>query len=151
MPTNSEHTWGHTIPFGEAYYRKALDTLRQLREDSATTTEVARKVVETIRAGNTVYMNVTTGHMPTYELSNDREGNPGPFEFTGADSCTPEQYAAMKAGDMLLTNAVSEAVRDAHELGVYVVIFTTCYVNCKQTPPGRVHPNPNDWMPEDIA
>lgn len=151
MSTNPEHTWGHTIPFGEAYYRKALDTLSQLREDSETITEIAQKVVETMRAGNTVYMNVTTGHMPTYELSNDREGNPAPFEFTGADSCTPEQYAAMKAGDMLLTNAVSEAVRDAHELGVYVVIFTTCYVNCRQTPAGRVHPNPHDWMPEDIA
>ncbi len=96
-------------------------------------------------------MNVTTGHMPTYELVNEREGNPALFEFSGSDACTPKQFSAMQPGDLLLTNNMSERVLEARKNGVYVVIFTTCYVNNKRTPPGRVHPNVNNWMPEDIA
>lgn len=57
----------------------------------------------------------------------------------------------MRAGDVLLTNHVSEAVRDARDAGVYVVVFTTCYVNNRDTPPGKVVPNPHDWVPEDVA
>ena len=151
MSHNPEHTWGHTEAFGQEYYQKARETLLELRSDADVIADVAGKVVETMRTGNTVYMNVTTGHMPTYELINEREGNPALFEFNGGDSCTPEQFAAMKSGDMLLTNQVNEDVRDARDKGVYVVIFTTCYFNNKLAPPGRVNPNVHDWMPEDIA
>jgi uncharacterized phosphosugar-binding protein len=151
MNTHPEHTWGHTIPFGEEYYQNAVKLLRDIREDAAIMAEIAAKAADAIRAGNKVYANITTGHMPTYELVNDREGNPAQFEFTGADTCTPEQFAAMRAGDVLLTNHVSEAVRGARDSGVYVVVFTTCYVNNRDTPPGKVVPNPHDWVPEDVA
>lgn len=151
MHTHPEHTWGHTIPFGEEYYQNAVKLLRAIRDDAAIMAEVAARAADAIRAGNTVYANITTGHMPSYELVNEREGNPAQFEFTGADTCTPEQFAAMQAGDVLLTNHVSEAVRDARDAGVYVVVFTTCYVNNRDTPPGKVLPNPNDWVPEDVA
>ena len=125
MKIDPEHTWGHTIPFGEEYYQNAVKLLRNIRDDATIMAEVAAKAADAIRAGNKVYANITTGHMPTYELVNDREGNPAQFEFTGADTCTPEQFAAMRAGDALLTNHVSEAVRDARDAGVYVVVFTT--------------------------
>lgn len=151
MKTHPEHTWGHTIPFGEEYYQNAVKLLQDIRGDAAIMAEVAAKAADAIRAGNKVYANITTGHMPTYELVNDREGNPAQFEFTGADTCTPEQFAAMRAGDVLLTNHVSEAVRDARDAGVYVVVFTTCYVNNRDTPPGKVLPNPHNWVPEDVA
>ena len=151
MNTHPEHTWGHTIPFGEEYYQNAIKLLRDIRKDAAIMAEVATKAADAIRAGHKVYANITTGHMPTYELVNDREGNPAQFEFTGADTCTPEQFAAMQAGDVLLTNHVSEAVRDARDSGVYVVVFTTCYVNNRDTPPGKVMPNVHDWVPEDVA
>ena len=151
MNTHPEHTWGHTIPFGEEYYQNAVKLLRDIREDAAIMAEVAAKAADAIRAGNKVYANITTGHMPTYELVNDREGNPAQFEFTGADTCTPEQFAAMRAGDVLLTNHVSEAVRGARDSGVYVVVFTTCYVNNRDTPSGKVVPNVHDWVPEDVA
>lgn len=151
MNIHPEHTWGHTLPFGEEYYQNAVKLLREIRDDAAIMAEVATRAADAIRAGNTVYANITTGHMPSYELLNDREGNPAQFEFTGADTCTPEQFAAMRAGDVLLTNHVSEAVRDARDAGVYVVVFTTCYVNNRDTPPGKVLPNPNDWVPEDVA
>lgn len=151
METHPEHTWGHTLPFGEEYYQNATKLLRAIRDDSAIMAEVAAKAADAIRAGNKVYANITTGHMPTYELVNDREGNPAQFEFTGADTCTPEQFAAMRAGDVLFTNHVSEAVRDARDAGVYVVVFTTCYVNNQDTPPGKVVSNPHNWMPEDVA
>ena len=151
MEIHPEHTWGHTIPFGEEYYQSAVKLLRAIRDDAAIMAAVAAKAADAIRAGNKVYANITTGHMPTYELVNDREGNPAQFEFTGADTCTPEQFAAMRAGDVLLTNHVSEAVRDARDAGVYVVVFTTCYVNNRDTPPGKVVPNVHDWVPEDVA
>ncbi len=151
MQIHPEHTWGHTLPFGEEYYQNAVKLLRSIRDDAAIMAEVAAKAADAIRAGNTVYANITTGHMPTYELVNDREGNPAQFEFTGADTCTPEQFAAMRAGDVLLTNHVSEAVRDARDAGVYVVVFTTCYVNNRDAPPGKVVPNPHNWVPEDVA
>ena len=151
MNIHPEHTWGHTLPFGEEYYQNAVKLLREIRDDAAIMAEVATRAADAIRAGNTVYANITTGHMPSYELLNDREGNPAQFEFTGADTCTPEQFAAMRAGDVLLTNHVSEAVRDARDAGIYVVVFTTCYVNNRDTPPGKVLPNPNDWVPEDVA
>jgi len=151
MSSCPEYTWGHTIPFGLEYYQKAKASLLELRADIGMISEISSRAVKTIRAGNKVYMNVTTGHMPTYELVNEREGNPALFEFSGSDACTPEQFAAMEPGDLLLTNNVGEDVKNARQRGVYVVIFTTCYVNNKRTPPGRVNPNVNDWMPEDIA
>ena len=100
MQIHPEHTWGHTLPFGEVYYQNAVKLLREIRDDAAIMAEVAAKAADAIRAGNKVYANITTGHMPTYELVNDREGNPAQFEFTGADTCTPEQFAAMRAGDV---------------------------------------------------
>ena len=151
MNTHPEHTWGHTVPFGEEYYQNAVKLLQEIRDDAAIMAEVAAKAADAIRAGNKVYANITTGHMPTYELVNEREGNPAQFEFTGADTCTPEQFAAMRPGDVLLTNHVSETVRDARDAGVYVVVFTTCYVNNRDTPPGKVIPNVHDWVPEDVA
>ena len=142
MQTHPEHTWGHTLPFGEEYYQNAVKLLREIRDDAGIMAEVAAKATDAIRAGNKVYANITTGHMPTYELVNDREGNPAQFEFTGADTCTPEQFAAMRAGDVLLTNHVSEAVRDARDAGVYVAVFTTCYVNNREHAPGQSYTEP---------
>ena len=57
----------------------------------------------------------------------------------------------MQAGDVLLTNDISESVRDIRDAEVYVVVFTTCYVNNRNTPPGKVVPNVNNWRPEDVA
>lgn len=151
MKLHPEHTWGHTIAFGEEYYREAVRMLSAIRGDAGIMAEVAAKATEAIRSGHTVYANIVTGHMPTYELMNEREGNPAFFEFTGTDVCAPEQFAAMKAGDVLLTNHVGEEERGARDAGVYVVVFTTCYFNNKNAPPGKVHPNPHDWMPEDVA
>ena len=151
MSHNPEHTWGRTGPFGLEYYRVVTDLLRQIRDDAPILAEIAARATETIRAGRTVYMNVSTGHMPSNELVNDREGSPGIFQVNTSDSNTQEEYDAMQAGDMLLTNRVSEAVKTVRDRGVYVVVFTTCYVNNRITPPGKVQPNENDLMPEDVA
>ena len=151
MPNHPEHTWGHTIAFGEAYHRNAVKLISAIRDDMSIIAEVSAKAVEALRAGHDVYANVTTGHMPTYELVNEREGNPAPFIFNGNDSNTPEEYAAMGPGDVLLTNRVSHEVKAARDAGAYVVVFTTCYTNNQWTPPGEVHPNEDDLMPEDVA
>jgi len=108
------------MAFGEEYYQNAVQLLRDIRGDAEILAEVATKATDALRTSRTVYANITTGHMPTYELINDREGNPAFFEFTGADSCTPEQFAAMREGDVLLTNSVNESVRAARDVGIYV-------------------------------
>ncbi|MEE3194007.1 MAG: hypothetical protein VX289_05740 [Candidatus Poribacteria bacterium] len=151
MNLKPSHNWGHNMAFGEEYYQNAVQLLRDIRGDAEILADIATKATDALRTSRTVYANITTGHMPTYELINDREGNPAFFEFTGADSCTPEQFAAMREGDVLLTNSVNESVRAARDVGIYVVVFTTCYVNNRNTPQGKVNPNVNDWMPEDVA
>jgi uncharacterized phosphosugar-binding protein len=148
---NPEHTWGHTIPFGEEYYRNASKLIKAIREDIPILTEVAGETTAAVRRGNTVYANISTGHMPSYELVNEREGNPGIFVFNGSDSCSPEQFAAMRAGDVLMTNHVCQDEKAARDKGVYVVVFTTCYFNNRWAPPGRVNPNQDNMMPEDVA
>lgn len=151
MPNDPEHTWGHTLAFGEEYFQNAVKLITAIRDDAPIIAEVSTKAVEALRAGHDVYANVVTGHMPTYELVNEREGNPAQFIFNGHDANTPEEYAAMGPGDMLLTNRVSPEVKAARDAGAYVVVYTTCYVNNRWTPPGEVHPNENDLMPEDVA
>ena len=151
MPGHPEHSWGHTLAFGEEYFRNAVKLLSAIRDDTPILTEVSTKAVEAIRAGHNVYANVTTGHMPTYELVNEREGNPAQFIFNGNDANTPEEYADMGPGDVLFTNRVSYEVKAARDAGAYVVVYTTCYVNNLWTPPGEVHPNEDDLMPEDVA
>ena len=123
MNLKPSHNWGHNMAFGEEYYQNAVQLLRDIRGDAEILAEVATKATDALRTSRTVYANITTGHMPTYELINDREGNPAFFEFTGADSCTPEQFAAMREGDVLLTNSVNESVRAARDVGIYVVVL----------------------------
>ena len=135
----------------EQYYERTAELLSAIRDDADVLAEVAGQATEAMRGGHRVYANVTTGHMPTYELLNEREGNPALFEFTGHDVCSPEQFAAMQPGDVLLTNHVGQEELSAREAGVYVVVFTTCYFNNRSTPPGEVQPNENGWMPEDVA
>ena len=146
MNHHPEHTWGHTIAFGEEYYQNAVKMLREIHADAAIIAEVAARAVDALRAGHKVYANMAIGHMPPYELDNAREGNPALFE-----SFTPEQFEALREGDVLLTALVNSAVRQARDAGVYVVVFTTAYINNRNTPPGQVRPNENDWMPEDVA
>ena len=151
MPSQPEHTWGHTLAFGELYYRRAVQMLQDVHHESDAIAGVASVAAQAIRDGHKVYANLTTGHMPPYELVNEREGNPALFEFVESRFGTPEQYAAMRPGDVLLTNCVSEAVHNVREAGVYVVVVTSYFFNHKGVPPGKLPPNPNNWMPEDVA
>jgi uncharacterized phosphosugar-binding protein len=146
-----EHTWGHTIAFGEAYYRAAIRLLKAVHADADAIAGVSSVAAAALRAGHKVYANLTTGHMPPYELASDREGNPALFEFIEPRFGTPESFAAMRAGDALFTHCVSESVRAARDAGVYVVVCTTYFFNNRHVPPGKIPPNPNNWMPEDVA
>ena len=151
MSHNPEHTWGHTIAFCDQYFQRACELLRITLDEVPTWTAVADRAVRTIRAGSTVHANITTGHMPTTELANEREGNPAPFAFQGSDHHTPEQYAAMRSGDLFLTNCVTPAVREVRDRGVHVIVFTTAYVNSGSAPEGWLLDNPGGLLPADVA
>ena len=148
--SNPEHTWGHTLPFGEEYYQNAVKILRALHNDAPIIAAVAARCSAALSSGHKVYTNAVSGHMPRIELENEREGNPALFEFS-AGGFTPEQFAAMGEGDVLLTNSVSADTHQARQAGAYVVVITTCYANNRDTLPGQVRPSENDWMPEDVA
>ena len=150
MTQNPEHTWGHTIAFGEDFYQKATEMLRAIGGEAEVIAGVASRAADALRSGRKVYANNHAGHMPGYELVNEREGNPGMFEFSLA-GWTPEQFAAMQEGDVLMTHQVSEVIKDARERGVFVAVVTTCYTNNRHTPAGMVGANENDLLPEDVA
>jgi hypothetical protein len=150
MEHHPEHTWGHTLPFGEEYYQEATKLLRKVYDDAALFAGVAQKAAESLRAGAKVYTDAAVGHMPPAEMDDEREGNPAQIHSCG-DGCTEEDYAALAPGDVLITNTVRSAVRQARDAGVYVVGLPTAYVNNSYTPPGKVHPNENDWLLEDVS
>lgn len=150
MEHHPEHTWGHTLPFGEEYYQKTTDLLRKIHGDAEIIAGVAQKAAEALRNGGKVYTDAAIGHMPPTEMADDREGNPAQIHCCG-EGCSPEDYAALAAGDVLLTNSVNTAVRQARDAGVYVVGLPTAYVNDNTTPPGKIHANQNDWLLEDVS
>ena len=133
------------------YHDGAVQILAGLRRDAEALAEVACRAVTALSSSHRVYANVTMGHMPKDELVNEREGNPGLFEFVAADACSPEQYAAMVPGDVLLTNHVGPGERAAREAGVFVAVATTCYAENGNAPAGVMGPNENGWLPEDVA
>ena len=79
----------------------------------------------------------------------DRDETPGDARRVNLPH--PEIYAALVPGDVLLTNHVKAAVRQARDAGVLVVGLPTAYINNSGTPPGKVHPNENGWVLEDVS
>ena len=150
MAHDPEHTWGHTLPFSEAYYQEATRRLRKLHADAEKFAGIAHKGAESLRAGGKVYTDAAVGHMPPAEMDGEREGNPAQIHCCG-HGLSPEDYATLTAGDVLITNHVNAAVRLARDAGVFVVGLPTAYVNNSTTPPGKVHPNENDWLLEDVS
>ena len=150
MAQNPEHTWGHTLPFGEEYYQGVTSLLSKVYDDAEIIAGVAQKAAAALRAGKKVYTDAAIGHMPPTEMEDEREGNPAQIHCCG-HNCSPEDYAALEAGDVLITNSVNDSVRQARDAGVYVVGLPTAYVNNSRTPPDKIHPNPNGWVLEDVS
>lgn len=150
MEHNPEHTWGHTLPFGEEYYQEATRLLRKTHADAEIIAGVAHKAAEALRAGGKAYTDAAVGHMPPTEMADEREGNPAQIHCCGHGP-SPDDYATLTAGDVLITNHVTAAVRQARDAGVYVVGLPTAYINDSTTPPGKIHPNENDWVLEDVS
>ena len=94
-------------------------------------------------------MQAQAGHMGYYEFEERHKGNPGILRsstvWNGGD------YDKMKAGDVLMTNYVTEEVHAARERGVYVIGVPVCYVDNEWAPRGFVGPNVNDWLLKDVS
>lgn len=142
--------WGHTIDFGEQYYRNMIAILNQLRQNELPLIgELSGRMTRTLKKGGNVWMQANAGHMGRFAFAEDVPGNPGILRSTtqwaGAD------YDQMKEGDVLVTNYVSEDVKAARDKGVYVVGVPVCYIDNKNAPRGYVQPNPNGWFLEDVS
>ena len=142
--------WGHTIDFGEQYYRNMRAILDRLRQNELPLIgELSGRMAHTLKKGGNVWMQANAGHMGRFSCAEDVRSNPGILRSTtqwaGAD------YELMKAGDVLVTNYVSEDVRAVRDRGVYVIGIPVCYIDNRNTPRGYVQPNPNGWFLEDVS
>ena len=118
-------TFGRHSPtqFSDEYYDSACGLVKSVQADAPTLAALGARAADTIRRGNTVWMNISVGHMPGEELAPDRVGQPSIFVCQGDDSLTPEQFEAMRPGDMLLTQRVADTTLEARdERGAYVVV-----------------------------
>ena len=106
---------------------------------------MAAVCASSIATGGRVFANLTMGHMPTAECSDQRAGNPQLFVFDCSD------YGAMRPGDVLLTHAATRAVRDARRRGVRVFAFTCPYVDHSGWPRGQIMPSEDGLLLEDVA
>ena len=156
---------GSPTQLASEYHAAASRLLEQVCADATTVlADVARRAVRCLRAGGRVWANYLEGHMAELEIADDREGNPqvfGPLAkpvqpsaqlFLDRGGAEPPFFAEIRSGDVLLTNTVNRTVqaqRDAN--GVFVIVFTSPYIDQPSAPRGRVLPNQDDLMPEDVA
>jgi uncharacterized phosphosugar-binding protein len=146
----SDHTWGHTVGFGDQYYLNMKAIMEKLRAHEMNLIgELSDRMAESLKNNDTVWMQAQAGHMGYYEFEEKHKGNPGILRsstvWNGGD------YDKMKAGDVLMTNYVTEDVHAARERGVYVIGVPVCYVDNEWAPRGFVGPNVNDWLLKDVS
>jgi len=146
---NPEHTWGHTIPFGEQYFREMLRILENIKAtEMPLTGTLADRMASTLHAGGSVWMKASLGHMGPDEFREANKGNPG---ILRSDSGWDSDYDKMKSGDVLVTNFVNDNVAGARKKGVYVVGVPVCYVDQPSHPRGYAKPNANGWFLKDVS
>ncbi|MFA6473122.1 MAG: hypothetical protein WCU00_13910 [Candidatus Latescibacterota bacterium] len=144
----AQFNWGHTIAFGEQYYKRIAEILENIeRTEMNLFGEISSRMAETLRRGGKVWYDGYTGHMGRIECREENKGNPKIFK----SSPDAVKYEEMKTGDVLVTNGVNENVKKARDTGVYVVGVPVCYIDNEWAPRGFVNPNVNNWLLGDVS
>ena len=147
---NSEHTWGHTIPFGDQYHQRMTGIIEKIvATEMVKIGDISTRMADTLKAGGNVWMQAQVGHMGYIEFLEEHKGNPGILR--SSTSYGGGDYDKMQSGDVLMTNYVTDDVRAARDRGVHVVGVPANYVDQKDAPRGYVTPNQNDWFLEDVS
>jgi uncharacterized phosphosugar-binding protein len=144
----SQYNWGHTVAFGEQYYRRIAEILESIqRTEMNLFGELSSRMAETIRKGGKVWYDGYTGHMGRIECLEENKGNPKIIRSNPGSI----KFEEMKPGDVLVTNSVNENVRNARDKGVFVVGVPVCYADNEWAPRGFVNPNVNNWLLGDVS
>ena len=147
---NPEHTWGHTIPFGDEYFENVLPPLESiLRTELPVIDDLSSRMASVIKNGGNVWYQAKQGHMPRFEFDESNRGNPGLLRSNS--EWDDGEYDKMRAGDVLVTNYVNENVKRARERGVFIVEVTVCYQDSPEHPRGYLVPNPLGLTQADLA
>ena len=142
----SKYNWGHTIDFGEQYYVRVLEMIGNVRRNEMSLIgEISDRMVGTLKKDGNVWLQHNIGHMPPHEFNEENKGNPHIMKSGSM------KYEELKSGDVLVTNSVDENVRNARDMGVYVVGVPVNYVDNEWAPRGFVHPNVNNWLLGDVS
>ena len=146
----TKYNWGHTIDFGEQYYRNMKNIICSIRRNEMDLIgDITSRMAEAIKKGGNGWMQAQAGHMGYIEFEEQHKGNPGILRSSTAWGGS--DYDKMQPGDVLMTNYVNENVHAARERGIYVVGVPVNYVDNEWAPRGFVTPNENDWQLKDVS
>ncbi len=137
--------------FMDQYYDGIIEIARGIRDTQiGNISKAMEKAYELKRAGGTIRSHVNYGHFAMYAGSRDRPGQPWVLPQTGITP-TPEEFAAMKEGDFLITDRIDEGTIGLRDRGVYVVGVTNNYYKFYKTPPGGLRPNRMEVSIEEVS
>jgi len=151
----TRYNWGHTVDFGEQYYSRMTEILAKIRRNEmGLIGDLTSRMADALKNGSEVWLAAGEGHLGRFENDETLPGNPGimrSLKMHEWNSVEKERVGAMKKGDVLVTNHVNSAIRDARDRGVYVVGVPVNYVDNEWAPRGFVHPNENGWLLGDVS
>ena len=149
-----EYTFGHTVLFMEEYYQRTLEILGAQSGELDQIGDLTSRAANVIRNGGTVGTSLGLGHLPHYEVKDDRRGNPGIMKSVVFSWAGEKDFDQLKKGDMVFTERANKAVLAARERGVYVVCVTSSYWDNEFRPRGYnhvSHGNPDGLMLKDVS
>ena len=149
-----EYTFGHTKLFMEEYYQGTLDILGAQSGELDQIGDLTSRAAKLIKAGGTVWASMDLGHMPHYELKEERRGNPGIMKSHATNLRAERDFDHLKKGDIVFTHRANKGALAARERGVYVVCVTSNYWHNEFRPAGYGaddHWNPDGLMLGDVA
>ena len=139
-------------PFLDQYYTRMLAIADGIRDtQTAVIAEAMERAYELKQKGGTVRSHVVYGHFAMFMGSPDLPGQPNVLPQSVDSSPSDEEFAVMKAGDVLLTNCVNEQTLRAKERGVYVIGIINSYNKFDKTPPDGLRPERMMLSTSDVS
>ncbi|MCE5249090.1 twin-arginine translocation signal domain-containing protein [bacterium] len=142
-------------PQDRCFMRQYCDGILKIADGIRTTqidniSKAMEKAYELQKKGGKIYSHVLVGHFAMFAGSPELPGQPNVLPQR-VDRKTDEDFAAMKEGDFLITNGVSQETLDAKNRGVYVVGLTNNYIKFYKTPPDALRPEIMKMSIEDVS